>query len=205
MTRSNRSFLRIPALALVAMVAVLSAARPLNEQMTLGTGSKLWFDGTSTVRDWTCAAPQVDVVVDAAANATTEVLGGRKAVRAVQLTVPVARLDCNGNRRMNEHMLKALHSEQHAQIAFALSSYELTAGAAGAPASGTLTGTLTLNGQAKPISFPVEFAAAGAALRVQGSYALKMTDWGVAPPTLMLGALKVGEVVTVRFDLLLQH
>jgi hypothetical protein len=202
MTRTIAKLLHLPILALVAMVAVLTAARPLAEQMTLGTGSKLWFDGTSTVRDWNCAAGQVDVTVDAAANATAETLGGRKAVRAVQLTVPVARLDCNGNRRMNEHMWKALNAEQHQQIAFAMTGYELTAGT---PTRGTLYGTLTLNGQAKPISFPVEFAAAGGALRVQGSYALKMTDWGVAPPTLMLGALKVGEVVTVRFDLLLQN
>lgn len=202
MTRSASKIFRIPVLAVAALVAVLAAARPLPEQMTLGTGSKLWFDGTSTVRNWNCAAGQVDVTVDAPANATAETLGGRKAVRAVQLTVPVARLDCNGNRRMNEHMWKALNAEQHAQIAFAMTGYELEAGT---PTRGTLNGTLTLNGQAKPISFPVEFAAAGTALRVQGSYALKMTDWGVAPPTLMMGALKVGEVVTVRFDLLLQH
>jgi acetolactate synthase-1/2/3 large subunit len=77
---------------------------------------------------------------------------------------------------MNEHMWKALNAEQHAQIAFAMTGYELTAGT---PMRGTLNGTLTLNGQAKPISFPVEFAAAGSALRVQGSYALKMSDWGV--------------------------
>jgi hypothetical protein len=202
MTRTVRQITRLPALALVAMVAVLTAARPLGEQMSLGAGSKLWFDGTSTVRDWSCAAVQLDVTVDADANAAAETLAGRKTVRAVQLAVPVARLDCNGNRRMNEHMWKALNAEQHAQIAFAMTGYELTAGT---PMRGTLNGTLTLNGQAKPISFPVEFAAAGSALRVQGSYALKMTDWGVAPPTLMLGALKVGEVVTVRFDLLLQH
>jgi hypothetical protein len=202
MTRSNRSTLRFPALAIIAVVGLLAAARPLSEQMTLGTGSKLWFEGTSTVRNWNCAAGQVDVTVDADANAAAETIGGRKAVRAVQLTVPVARLDCNGNRRMNEHMWKALNAETQTQIVFAMTGYELTAGS---PTRGTLNGTLTLNGEAKPISFPVEFAAAGAALRVQGSYGLKMTDWGVKPPTLMMGAMKVGEVVTVRFDLLLQH
>ena len=204
MTRpnANRSTLRLPVLSIIAIIGLLAAARPLSEQLTLGTGSKLWFEGTSTVRNWNCAAGQVDVTVDADANATTETIGGRKAVRAVTLTVPVARLDCNGNRRMNEHMWKALNAETQTQIAFAMTGYELTVGS---PTRGTLSGTLTLNGQAKPISFPVEFAAAGAALRVQGSYGLKMTDWGVAPPTLMLGAMKVGEVVKVRFDLLLQH
>jgi polyisoprenoid-binding protein YceI len=201
MTRRSIRNSLAAALALVA-AGTLIAARPLNEQLSLRAESKLWFDGTSTVRNWTCAAPRVDVAIDAEANAPTAVLAGQKAVKSVQLTVPVAQLDCNGNGRMNEHMWKALNAERHAQIAFAMTGYDL---AAGQPTRGTVNGTLTLNGQARPISFPVEFTASGTALRMQGSYALKMTDWGVAPPTLMLGALKVGETVTVRFDLVLQN
>jgi hypothetical protein len=42
------------------------------------------------------------------------------------------------------------------------------------------------------------------ALRVTGKYELNMKDFGVKPPTLMLGTMRVGEKVTVNFDLLLK-
>ena len=64
--------------------------------------------------------------------------------------------------------------------------------------------TLTIKGVAKEIEVPVEMVAAGVGgVRVTGKYKLKMTDWGVKPPKLMLGTLKVNEMVTIGFDLLL--
>lgn len=187
-------------LAAVA-VAALTAWRPSLDPLTLKTGSRLWFDGTSTVRSWSCKAPRIDAVIDAEAGAPAAVLAGQKAVRTVSLTFPVAQLDCE-NRTMNGHMWKALNSDRHQTIRFTLTGYELaTAGAV----SGTLQGSLLLNGQTRAITVPVQFAAADGALRVTGSYPLDMTAWGIEPPKLMMGALKVGETVTVQFDLLLNN
>jgi polyisoprenoid-binding protein YceI len=192
-----------PSRFLPAALAILAiaAAVPAPQALKVSEGSRLWFEGTSTVRDWNCQAGQLDAAIDADAGAPAAVLGGRRAVRTVQLTIPVAQLDCNANRTMNGHMWTALESERHATIQFALASYEL----AQSPTRGTLTGSLTIHGVAHPVTIPVEFADQDGALRVTGSYALKMTEWGVEPPKLMLGALKVGETVTVRFELLLQH
>lgn len=182
-------------------VAALTAWRPTLDPLTLKTGSRLWFDGTSTVRSWSCKAPRIDAVIDAEAGASAAVLAGQKAVRTVMLTFPVAQLDCE-NRTMNGHMWKALNSDRHQTIRFTLTGYELaTAGAV----SGTLQGSLLLNGQTRAITVPVQFAAADGALRVTGSYPLDMTAWGIEPPKLMMGALKVGETVTVQFDLLLNN
>jgi hypothetical protein len=50
----------------------------------------------------------------------------------------------------------------------------------------------------------VQFANADGALRVTGRYPMPMTQWGVQPPRLMMGTMKVGDTVTVNFDLLLQ-
>ena len=63
-----------------------------------------------------------------------------------------------------------------------------------------------MNGIAKPVTIPATMEAGpNGALRVTGSYALNMTEWEVEPPKLMLGTLKVREMVTVGFNLLLQH
>ena len=37
-----------------------------------------------------------------------------------------------------------------------------------------------------------------------GSYTVKMTEFGLKPPTLMMGTLKVNENVAVNFDLYLK-
>jgi hypothetical protein len=39
---------------------------------------------------------------------------------------------------------------------------------------------------------------------VTGSYPLKMTEYGLKPPSLMFGRIKVAESVRVNFDLLLK-
>jgi hypothetical protein len=41
-------------------------------------------------------------------------------------------------------------------------------------------------------------------MRVKGSYDLRMTEYGLKPPSLMMGAMKVKELVKVNFDLLLK-
>jgi hypothetical protein len=42
-------------------------------------------------------------------------------------------------------------------------------------------------------------------IRFKGSKQFKMTEYGVKPPTLMLGTMKVGDPVTVSFDLALSE
>lgn len=190
-----------PRWALVlATLTLAAAASPIRDALRLKPESKLWFEGTSTVRDWSCKAPQIDAAIDAEAGAPAAVLAGTKAVRTVQLTFPVAALDCE-NRTMNNHMRTALNAERQQQIRFTLTDYTL---ARAANTTGTLQGTLMINGQTRPIAVPAQFADAAGALRVTGRYPLNMNDWGVAPPRLMMGTLKVGDTVTVHFDLLLQ-
>lgn len=184
-------------------ITVAGAWRPLAEALTLAPESKLWFDGESTVRDWSCKAPVLQAAVEAqGAGAVAAVLGGEKAVNTVTFTVPTMKLDCD-NRTMNGHMRKALNAEKHAAITFTLTGYELSKGET---VKGTLDGTLTINGVTKPIVLSAEFVAGpNGTLRVTGRYPLKMTDWDVSPPRLMLGTLKVKEMVTVGFDLLLTN
>lgn len=189
------------AAAALLLLSIAGAWRPLFDPLTLGTESKVWFDGKSTVRDWSCKATRIDAVIDAEAGAVASVLKGQKAVRTVTLSFPTAQLDCD-NRTMNGHMMRALNGATQPLITFALTSYDL---ATGAPAQGSLSGTLLINGVTKPITLPAAFAAsASGGLRATGAYALKMTDWDVTPPKLMLGTLKVNPMITVNFDLQLQ-
>lgn len=184
--------------AALLCLAIAGAWRPIGDPLKLAAESRVWFDGKSTVKDWSCKATQIDAVIDADAGAVAGVLKGQKAVKSVTLTFPTAKLDCD-NGTMNGHMVKALNATKHPNITFAMTGYELNAAA---PVKGTLNGALTINGVTKPITMPAQFAtAASGALRVTGAYSLTMTEWQVVPPKLMMGAMKVNPVVVVNFDL----
>lgn len=171
--------------------------------MTLTPTSRLWVDGTSTVRSWSCKATQIDATVETnGPSATSAVLQGEKAVTGVDVRIPVARLDCS-NGTMNEHMWKALKAKEHQAIAFKVTSYDVAKAAAGV--TGTLTGELTLSGVTRPISIQAAGAAAAdGTLHVTGSYEITMSEYQIKAPTLMLGTMRVGDKVKVSFDLYLK-
>lgn len=189
-------------LVLAGCVSTALGWKSIDNGLTLTADSRLWIEGTSTVKNFKCTSKAVQATVDAGADAVRAVLAGEKAVAAVQLTVPEKSLDC-GNGTMNGHMLEALKEKEHADIGFKLVSYELASADSGR--TGTLNGVLSINGVDKTIALPVKLTAGSAGeLRVTGKYELDMKDYGVKPPSLMLGTMKVGPKVTVNFDLLLK-
>lgn len=170
--------------------------------LDLQTDSRLWVGGTSSVRGWECKATTFAATIESAPNAAATVLAGEKAVGAMDLTAPVDKLEC-GNGQMNGHMRKALKSEEHAQIAFRMTSYELAR--SDEVLVVTIDGALTLGGTEKPIQLVGQATpAAEGAMRIAGTYSFKMTDFGLKPPTLMFGRIKVHDLVKVGFDIVLK-
>jgi polyisoprenoid-binding protein YceI len=164
--------------------------------------SRITIAGTSTVRSFQCQATTFDAKVDAGAGAVAGILAGEKTVSAVELTVPAEKLDCR-NGTMNEHMRKALKAAQYPTIAFRVESYELAK--AGDGVNVALTGALTLGGVTKPITVAaVAKPGAAGTLVVAGTQEVRMTEFGLKPPTLMLGTMKVDERIKVGFEIVLK-
>jgi polyisoprenoid-binding protein YceI len=171
--------------------------------LTLQPESKLWVTGTSNVRDFECAATALTIDVLSVPGAVAVIAAGEKGVTSVAVRVPAAQLDCK-NGKMNSHMQKALKSAESPEIAFDLTSYELAAVATGVKV--TLTGDLTLGGTKKPITIKADVSPAdGDALKVTGTKDITLSEFGLKAPTLMMGTLKVSDVVQVHFDLLLKE
>ena len=190
------------ALALaVTMPAVIASTRMA--KLDLEPESRLWVSGTSTVRAFQCQAGTfAATVASSGTDAVAAVLAGEKAVSTVEVSVPVERLDCR-NGTMNEHMRKALKAKEHPTIVFRAASYDLARSADSVTV--VLTGTLTLGGVEKPITIKA-LAKPGpnGTLLVSGTREVRMTEFGLKPPTLMLGTLKVDERIKVGFDVVLK-
>jgi polyisoprenoid-binding protein YceI len=173
------------------------------DTLTLQPESKLWVTGTSNVRDFECTATALTVDVSSVAGAVALVSAGEKGVTGVAVRVPAAQLDCR-NGKMNSHMLKALKATEYPEIAFDLRSYELATVAAGV--SVTLTGDLTMGGVKKTITMNAKATSAeGGALKVTGAKDITLSEYALKAPTLMMGTLKVSDVVQVHFDLLFKE
>ena len=197
-----RANIKSTLLALAIIVPASGAWTVANEMLVLQPQSRLWIDGTSSIRSFSCKAGEVNAVVEASGpNAIPQLLTGDKGVKSVRVTVPAEQIDC-GNGTMNEHMRKAIKLAEYKTIEFRLSDYDVARGADGI--AGTINGTLVLGGVTKPVAIKAEGKPENGMLHVTGSYDLNMTDYGLKPPTLMFGRIKVGQTVKVNYDLLLK-
>lgn len=193
----------VNSLSFVALLSVLGFAAP--PQIMIQPDSRVWVEGGSTVRDWSCAAAEVGGTVapgPGAAALRVDDLGA--AVASVELRIPVARLDC-GNGTMDGHLRKTLRASEHETIVFRMQSYSSSAAVEGVSTL-ELRGTLTIAGAERPVVIKADaMRESDGTLRVQGSHPIRMSQWGVKPPSLMLGTMKVRDDVVVHFDMKLRQ
>jgi polyisoprenoid-binding protein YceI len=98
---------------------------------------------------------------------------------------------------MDKNMHKALEAAQFAEIRFKLDAYELQG------ATVTAKGSLTIHGVSKPVALPGTLSAKDGGLAVKGRYDLKMSDYGVKPPVMMMGTVRVADSVGIDYDFVL--
>ncbi len=176
----------------VCCAGVLVPAQPAAQD----AAPTLIISGTSSVRAWSC--PGQGAIKLTAGRSSPPVPGFPNGVQTVAITVPVKAIACE-EKEMAEHLRDALKEKAYPEIVYRLDQYTLT----GTDTAKT-TGQLTITGVTKPISFDVRLVPSPHGVRSVGETSIDMTQFGVVPPTLWLGMLKVGKDVRVRFDAVLQ-
>ena len=192
--------------AFAAAAMVLAPVRFAADDLVAQPQSRIWVEGTSTIKPFECTVPSFTINVKAAgsaAGAVTAVLSGEKGVRTVELSVPAAKIEC-GNGTMNEHMRTALKADENPTIKFSLASYDVAK--TGAGSRGTMRGSLNLGGAEHPIDIVATATDAGnGAMRIAGGYQVALSAFDLKRPSLMFGRIKVGDEVQVKFDFVLKN
>lgn len=184
----------IPLTALFAVPVLAAAVLP--QKITMQPGSRVWVDGSSTTSFWHCESSEPR----GSARVRTIDLGRIGEVTRVEVVVPLATLRCR-NETMDRHMQAALKAYTAPEIRFRARSLHVAA----KPDSGwaaTIDGRLSVAGESREIRVQATVTEEGGRLRVRGSRRLRMTDWGIARPTVMR-EVEVAPEVTVGFDVLL--
>jgi polyisoprenoid-binding protein YceI len=186
-------------------LALLSLAARGWAQIAVSPGGSLRIEGDSTLHKWSSTATVVAMtfsLADGAPQSLTEAIKASK-IRGMEVKISVAGLK-SGESGLDKNMYKAMNSEKFPEVVYKLGHYEMTKGASEGVLTAKAAGELTIAGQTKPVTIDVEFRLGQDAAALKGSYTLVMSDYGIKPPALMLGAIKVRDPVTIRFDLLLK-
>ncbi len=145
--------------------------------------------GNSTVRGWTCTVPGTAQVTTGSA---TPVRGFDAGVQTATLTVRVSDFVCPEDE-MRQHLLEAMRAEQFPTITFRLQGYQ-------ASGQGVVaTGTLTILDATRDVSLPITVTPAESGVRIEGQLPLDMTNYGVEPPVVMLGLMRVRPQIRIEF------
>lgn len=171
-------------------------------------GSKVTIDGTSTLHPWSVESQLIAGFMEFDASypldpSKTE-LPPLKVVPKVSVSISVRSLK-SGKTLMDKVMHDAMNHTKYPKIEYRLKEMSLKPGprAAGSPIVFDTKGDLTVSGVTKPAAMTVAFERMGGGrLKVSGTYNLKMTDFGVQPPspTLALGFIKTGDDVKIAFE-----
>src|SRR5262252_3225209 len=163
----------------------------------LGPGSVLWLEGTSTVHEYESRTtqPAVKLLRDAAVTDPADVAALERwlrtgGLRGLDLVVPLATMHSKRGETLDKNMLKALKAVEHPEITFHVTATRL-APAAGDTLAVSADGVLRVAGAERPITVAGWLAAGDAGVWLEGEHGLLMSDYGVKPPTMMLGTLKV--------------
>lgn len=152
--------------------------------------------GTSTLHDWESNVTKLS------GNATISIDDNRlSGISQLQISIPVESIISTKGSIMDNKTYEALKSDKHPNITFKL-SYVSNIQATGNAQVVTAQGNLTMAGSTKYISMEVKaILNSDGSITFQGSKDLKMTDFGVSPPTAMLGSIKTGDDITITFSM----
>ncbi len=167
---------------------------------SVAENSQLRVEGTSTIHDWTCKAHNVrgTVETDSDLDASFDIVGTR-------IVVSVADLDCD-NGTMNKKLRKALGSQSTPNILFELDHAIVLADLAGNLTHVNVEGWLMIAGRTNRIEAAgISINRVSEGLEFSGSFKLLMSDFGVKPPTALLGAIRTGDQVEIHFNLLVSE
>jgi len=156
--------------------------------------SVMTVKGISSLHDWEMKVEKVDCKL------TAETGNKLLSIKELQLTVASKSIKADQSL-MNKKAQNALKSDKYPQITFNLLS-AVKVGMTNETFSGTATGELKLAGITKKINLQFSGKYSGnKKLQIKGSQKINMTDFGIQPPTAMLGALKTGKEITVTYIL----
>ena len=152
--------------------------------------------GTSNIHDWEMSSPNgtcsFSLNMDAGGNLT--------GVSNVNFQMAVKSLKSKHGNQMDNNAYKAMAADKYESIRFQGSGG--TVKGSGGNYTLTVTGKLNISSGTQNVTLTANCKVnADKSVTVDGSYKLNTNDYNVKPISIMLGAIKTGENVTIKYNM----
>lgn len=192
-------------LSLIVSLVFLSNRQPANiGEFRIDPASQLRLEGVTNVNRFTCDCS------DNFPKDTYEVIPDDRPfilkLRNTDFQLTTNKLDC-GKKLINKDLRKALKSDSFPYIQIEVQTIRLPEGKGQIDNSEWTTlpvqTYITVAGTRRPLHLSVQAKKMeNNAYQLRSKTEIAMTDFGIDPPKAMLGMIKVEDVITIHFDLM---
>lgn len=174
----------------ILIVFLSGAVVNAQSSFEIASNSSMSILGTSNLHDWESDVCKLK------GNASIFLTDQKiQNIENLSFSIPVESIE-SGNFIMNGKTYAALKNDEHPNIKYELTQFEIENGKVIKS-----KGLLTVAGVTKELDFPVKCAVTNKDINVTGKISFNMTDFNVSPPTALLGTLKTGDEVTIAFSI----
>ena len=169
------------------LFSVLLAGTAFGQKLALSY-HQVSIEGTSSLHDWESNVTKVT-------STGTAILenGAFAGIKDLTVTIPVKSI-LSGKDVMDEKTWEAFNEPKNPNITFKANKSTIQGKKI------LLEGTLTMNGTTLPVKITCNLDPDGKKINLNGAYELDMTTYKMAPPKAMMGTIKVGPKVKVKFN-----
>jgi len=168
---------------------------PGQSEYHLSRGYMVTIHGTMSIHNW----------VETISEVTGDIVAGRHAgggadLTSIRIVMGVRSIRSDMGTVMDNRTYKALKADADPQITFLLDAPVTVLPFRKGEKPIALAGHLTLAGVTRPVALLVDyFEVTSDSMRFEGRQVIKMTDFGVKPPSALFGTLRAGSDITIYF------
>ncbi|MBC7567011.1 MAG: YceI family protein [Pedobacter sp.] len=169
-----------------------------NYKLNAAKENLIRVSGKSNVHDWAMTANNPTCEADFGPLAGNENVP--KTLSSLSFSVNAKSLKSE-HSSMDTRTYKVIKADEHPKISFKLSYAVITPISRG-KFSVKATGTLSIAGVSKMITMQVNSTVnPDQSITCTGTQRVKLTDYSIQPPSFMLGAMKVGDELSINYNL----
>lgn len=187
--------------SILSIFFTVPVSNSLTGTFSIDPGSKLYLEGTSNVADFSCDCKQTfsDIRFEYTVCENSEISFSRTVLK-----IKSEQLDC-GHAGMNRDMQETLNAEEYPEILIELIKLTLpdqSIAQRGYSTDLSAMVALTISGVRQIVHLSVEIKALGfGQYQIKSWHPVFLSEFGLSPPSPLLGLVKVSNTINIFFDL----
>ncbi len=153
-------------------------------------GASMTVTGTSSLHNWESTIEDFKYTASITVEGNTILK-----INQLEFTVAVKSIK-SGKSGMDKKTYEALREADHPTI-----SYNLISAIPQSDNTVTSTGELTIAGKKRKVTMEVNYEIYPSIVEFRGELTINMSDYEISPPTALMGTIKTGDEVTIRFSI----